>query len=898
MREKILGYFVHLTLKRRKIVLIICALITLVSIGLSSTLTLNFKWDTLLPETMPSVKEYKRVFSEYPIGANYLITVKSDSTEAVEETIDAIIEQVEALKDTVVATYGRMDEDFMVKHGLRTIKPKDLRRMEGILSDPELVPYLTHLNDDLEREFAGSDENIRNQEKDLVRSILALGEMVSVIERAAIKGEVDKTHILRAVRDNTLGNPYYLSLDKKMGIVMVAAVGDVSDFHEMVEADKIINLALDELKSRFPEVNIGTTGLIPLGRDELESIGPSTMMLTLLALLLIYLALVWNYRSLVIPLIGMAPILAGVLWSMGFYAVTVKELNIFTSTVMIVLIGLGIDFSIHMTSRFYEERSKGQSLEDSLYGSVVLTGKGILTGAVTTAMAFLALMIGDTKGVKELGFCAGVGVLITLVAIFLILPSVLAWRDERLTKKGKEYRVRNFEFLGKLSESVVRRRVIMLPIIILMAGAAIFLVSRKLEYEYNMLELEPVGLESIDLQYEILDRFKMSTEVAWLTVGSIEEARRLEETIKKKVVVGEVDTISQFIPRDEWVKENDVTIARIKSNLENTTSTQVFTGANATELKTGLTSQIKRFLDNMNEIEELSFISGQDRVVAAIEQLTGGEKQDGLLAVLSERFGEGKVEWPGVQAFADSFTRAMRQRIEPMVQYQGPVTEEMLPEKLLGLYKNEKSGRYLIQIFPKKNLYERGPLMRFNEVMDRVSSAITGTPKIIILMNDAMVKDGLKALSVAFLVILILLYIDFRSVPTVLLAVLPLFYGSLMMLGIMAALGIKLNMVNIIALAVIIGIGVDDGVHLIHRWRDEGLGGLRIASSRVGYAILVTSITTMIGFGSVGLFPHRGMASLGYVLFIGVGACFLSTILVLPLFASFFEKRIMKKKEV
>lgn len=188
--------------------------------------------------------------------------------------------------------------------------------------------------------------------------------------------------------------------------------------------------------------------------------------------------------------------------------------------------------------------------------------------------------------------------------------------------------------------------------------------------------------------------------------------------------------------------------------------------------------------------------------------------------------------------------------------------------------------------------------MRFNEVMDSVSSAITGTPKIIILMNDAMVKDGLKALSLAFVVILILLYIDFRSLPTVLLAILPLFYGSLMMLGIMAALGIKLNMVNVIALAVIIGIGVDDGVHLIHRWRDEGMGGLRIASSRVGYAILVTSITTMIGFGSVGLFPHRGMASLGYVLFIGVGACFVSTILVLPLFASFFEKRIMKKKEV
>ncbi|MBW2623973.1 MAG: MMPL family transporter, partial [Deltaproteobacteria bacterium] len=649
MRNKVLGYFVHLALNRRKIVLIVCALITLVSIGLSSTLTMNFKWDTLLPETMPSVKEYRRVFTDYPIGANYLITVKSDSTLAVEEAIDAIIEKVEALKDKVVATYGRMDEEFMVQHGLRILKPKDLERAANIFSHPALVPYLTHLNDDLEREFTGSDENIRNQEKDLVRSVLALEELVRVIDRASGKGAFDESHLLRAVRDNTLGNPYYLSLDKKMGIVMVATKGDVSDFHAMIEADEAIAVVLEELKGQFPDVRIGTTGLIPLGRDELNSIGPATLMLTLLALLLVYAALVWNYRSLIIPLIGMAPIVAGILWSMGFYAVTVKELNIFTSTVMVVLIGLGIDFSIHMTSRFYEERSRGHSLEKSLYGSVVLTGKGIITGALTTAMAFLALQIGDTKGVRELGFCAGSGVIITLIAIFLILPPVLAWRDGRLMKKGKKYQARDFEFLGRLSEGVVRRRFIVLPIILLLAGAAVFLVRNDLEYEYNMLELEPVGLESIDLQYEILDRFKMSTEVAWLTAGSVEEARRLEKIIKKKTVVGEVDSIAQLIPRKEWVEENDAIIARLRSNLNSERGPQVFTGSNASELQTGLTAQIKRLLDNINEIEELSYIGGQDRVVAAIEQLTGGEKQDGLLAALADRFNHGQVEWAGVE---------------------------------------------------------------------------------------------------------------------------------------------------------------------------------------------------------------------------------------------------------
>jgi len=896
MRERILGWFVYIALNRRKTVLVTCTIITLIAMVLGSTVTMNFKWDALLPDTMPVVKEYKQVFNEYPIGFNYIITVKSDSTEEIENAIDVIIDKVEKLKDTVITTYGRMEVDFMIEHGLRTIKPKDLKRTAKILSDPALVPYLTHLNDDLEREFSGNDENIKNQERDLVGNILALEELVKVIDGASDTGKIDKAHLLRAVRDNTLGNPYYLSLDKKMGIVMVAVFGDVMDWNSMVETDKVINTELNQLRKMLPKVNIGTTGWIPLGRDEMESIGPFTQILTLVAVLLVFVALVWNYRSIVISLLGMLPVGVGCIWSMGFYALTVKQLNIFTSTVIIVLIGLGIDFAIHMISRFYEERGKGKSLEDALRGALVLTGKGILTGALTTAIAFLVLQVGDTKGVVELGFCAGTGVIITLISIFLILPSILVWRDQGLGKKDKVIRSRNFEFLGSIAESIGHRRYIAFPIIIILAVAAIFLVQKKLKYEYNLLEIEPKGLESIDLQYEIIDRYKMSTEMAFLTATSIEEARQLEKQLKKKAVVGEVDTISLVIPQKDWIEKNDEKIAWLKIKLSKEIPLQVFTSAGTAELKEKLVLQIERLLDNMYEIEELSYIGGQDRVVAAIEQLTGGEKQDGLLVRMAERFNQDRIDWSGIEKLANLFSGEMKKRIWPMVQNQGPITEDMLPEKMLNLYKSKKTGRYLVQIYPKNNLFEREPLIRFNNVMERISPAISGSPKLMLLMNEAMIKDGLKALAAAFIVILILLYFDFRSIPTVLMATIPLFYGALIMLGVMVLLGIKMNMVNVIALAVIIGIGVDDGVHLMHRWRDEGVGGLKISAARVGHAILITSITTMVGFGSVGFYPHRGMASLGYVLFIGVGACFLTTILVLPPVALFFEKRIMKKK--
>ena len=105
------------------------------------------------------------------------------------------------------------------------------------------------------------------------------------------------------------------------------------------------------------------------------------------------------------------------------------------------------------------------------------------------------------------------------------------------------------------------------------------------------------------------------------------------------------------------------------------------------------------------------------------------------------------------------------------------------------------------------------------------------------------------------------------------------------MLGLMYVLGMEYNYINLIAVPIILGIGIDDGVHALHRYhKDPGKGLERTSRSfrMVGKAILLTSITTMIGFGSVGFYEMRGMASFGQVLALGVGTCFLATIFVLP----------------
>jgi uncharacterized protein len=98
----------------------------------------------------------------------------------------------------------------------------------------------------------------------------------------------------------------------------------------------------------------------------------------------------------------------------------------------------------------------------------------------------------------------------------------------------------------------------------------------------------------------------------------------------------------------------------------------------------------------------------------------------------------------------------------------------------------------------------------------------------------------------------------------------------------MALTGIQLTLLNIIALPLIVGIGIDDGVHIIHRYRVEGEAAIGTVFASTGKAVIITSFTTMLSFGSLVFATYRGFGSMGLALFIGVGMCLLASLIVLP----------------
>ncbi len=122
------------------------------------------------------------------------------------------------------------------------------------------------------------------------------------------------------------------------------------------------------------------------------------------------------------------------------------------------------------------------------------------------------------------------------------------------------------------------------------------------------------------------------------------------------------------------------------------------------------------------------------------------------------------------------------------------------------------------------------------------------------------------------------------------LALIPLTVGAIWTVGAMTLLGIELNMANVIAIPLILGIGIDNGVHVIHRYRIEGAGNIGTVLSTVGRAILLTSITTIAAFGTFAFGLYRGLSSMGIILGLGITICFFMSVYLLPAMFGAIEK--------
>jgi len=888
MRDRLLQKIAQLSVRRPWWVLGVALIITVISAIIMQNLELSMRWSDLMPEKDPRAVEFNRVLEKYKSASSVLIMFRGneDQIKAYAEKCAPEIADIKAVVDTDEEALVRRvtlkeDISFLRDHGMMLSKKKDLENLEDMYRDIDLAPLLTGINNNLEKTYIyGKDERISKREKkdNAIRYLDGLKTLLGVMEEYVDSSAVRSSQAIFATDRLLIGDPYFLSYDQHTLMMLAQPTFPVTDTERSIVLCAKIDDILAKHAGEFQGVETGLTGALAMGRDEMRVMQSDMNYLTLIALILILLLFMVSFRMIIAPFLAILVLLVGVIWTAAFTTLTTGSLNIMTSMFAVILIGLGIDFSIHIISAFAENRGEGISISESTENTLLHSGPGITTGGLTTGIAFLTLTISESRGMSQFGLVGGIGVILCMIAAITVLPALLVLRERRKERKGKasSYKPVTFKIMAEVGNGLARWRWVTLGVMVLLTGWFVYKAT-QLRFDYDMLNIEPDDMESVVWYDSLLASFDMSPDYALVTSGSLDSIRTYVNRAKDFSNIAWVDAVTEYVPSQADQAQRADVIKRIRDSLEkNKTPTKIDNNGLEVILK-----QLDRLWMNVAEMSDMAYQAGQDRLEAKTYSLVANPADDSSPDYIKELMAKFKSEpqktIAGLNRFQNDYFDYFRKTAIGMANPE-IISVDSLPHDILDRYLSDDGSTYLVSMYPEDDVWNMDNLKAFSRQLQSISPKSTGTPSLFLAMIEIIGADGRRATVLALITILVLLFLDFRKIGFSLLAMVPLVSGAFWMAGIMSLSGMMLNVVNIMAIPMILGIGIDDGVHLIHRYRIEGRNKARLIFTSTGKAILLTSLTTMIGFGSLGFMKHKGMASMGILLFIGVGVCFITSI--------------------
>ncbi len=841
-------------------------------------------------------REYRKEFKD-----DYVILVlRSKDPEQAKRFASELGKRMEADRETIQDVFYRIPMETFRRQALLFLEPKELEDLhakiekhhdllERLASSPGLLTLLQTVNEQISRA--------------LVRT--AVSGLFSGKEEGGEKGKVDPEdlRLMSSLMDSLytwltdapryrspwgvfmqepggLSEDGYLMDEERGWLFMMAYLKDVKgSFNMEGAAIARIREHIREVSAKVPGVSVAITGTPALNSDEMATSLQDMTRAMGLALVLVTGLFVVGFGQTRRPLAAMLALLIGIIWALGWLSLTVGHLTILSMAFGSILIGLGIDFGIHLVARYERERGRGQDPSTALGSTLQRVGRAILSGAVTTAAAFFALGFSSFRGIKEFGWIAGWGILFCLVAEFFLLPVFLLWLDrKRSGGRGPDAGVRTGD---PRLERIVGWPARHPGWVVAVAGcltAAAVLPWGKVRFDYNLLHLQPKGTEAVDWELKLLEAEGNSSAFAAVLVDSLEEAREKAKEFEGLSLVSKVESLANYVPTDPQARMNR--ILELKP---------LFAGI---ELKSGETpapspKRVKRWIAKirfkLREEEEKGSGDPLPTETGALpppDTVSGaGLRAERVLRLLES---DGTQE-SALTAYQERLFTDFRRKIELILDSLDPlpITVEGLPDLLKKRFIGT-SGRLVLQIYPKEDIWELGPQRRFVEQLESVDPDVTG----IAIQNydatksllDAYVQGGLYAVCA----IVLILFVDFRNPLLVFLTVLPLVFGGLWTILGMKLLKMAFNPANLVIIPLLVGIGVDNGIHVIRHFLGSGSSEDEIAGSSTGRAITISTLTTMAGFGSLIIARHQGIHSVGALLTLAMGSCLLASLVFLP----------------
>lgn len=661
-----------------------------------------------------------------------------------------------------------------------------------------------------------------------------------------------------------------LSENKRFLFITVEPLWDrVDEFRSTLEITKKARGYLSQCQKAFPDIEMGLTGRLVLGADEMEAADRDIRLVTLFSLLGLALLYIWLLRGFVHPVVEVGCLSIGVAWAFGMVTATLGHFNLFSIIFAPILIGIADDFGVHFIARFQEIHSKITDTRAALLETTRKAGRPIFISALTTSGAFYTAMFVEFKGIAELGFVAGTGLLVCWLAFATALPAMLLLA-ESFRKPQSQVHAPGLPLFW--ISGLSRRRGVILSLCGLTLLLSAILMPR-VQFDSNLLHLQPKGVESARWEDKLIREAGRSTWFGLLLYDSVDEAWEKKKSLERLKTVEAVEGLPSFLP------ENQAGRKRRMRKILAALGEIPFAPASEDLSLEALAPLMGRFHKNLKAGRAFSRLAGESDQVRKLE---------GVLKVV-ERI-QGKMsEIPPERVhqrllpFQKLIFPDLQSRLRKLLAHLAaePVVMEDIPQ-IIQRYYIGKTGKILLQIFPKGNLWEEEDMERFIKDIRGVDLSATGSP-VQVWESSRLLKNGFQMAGLYCLIaVFILAAIDFKSPLMALLSLIPVGAGLLWMLGVMWLFGIAFNPANLMALPIIIGIGVDSGIHMIHRWIQEGKRAEGLLAESTARAVILSNLTTIVSFGMLAFARHQGMKSLGLLLAIGLTLSLLAALLLLP----------------
>ena len=797
--------------------LVLLAALVLSGLGVRQALTLKIDTDiaTLLPEEYESVQAVRRLQETVGAETSVDVAIASPSFGANKAFADDFVPAMMALEQPDGSDYFtrveyRRDVRFISENALYFATFDELDRLEEFLRSQA-------------QEVRSATDPLR------MNLFAAAGDSAS----AARQRDADR---LRADLAQLALTEYFVSPDSTTLVVKFYPTGAQTDigFVEGLYAE--IDALVDRMEPEryHPDMAVTPAGRLLRQTIEVRSITSDVqnsfgagVFSVILAVVLYFLykstqartggRFVWRVvlsellRTPVTAVLLTLPLLISLSWAGGTAATLFGTLNLMTSTLGLVLFGLGIDYGIHFYARYAEERGGGAGVVEAVEETFVSTGQGIAVSALTTASALFVLQIADFRGFSEFGLIGGLGILFALVSTLVVLPALLSIAE----RVG----ALNLRFRGEASayepENQFPFSRTVLTVCLVLTATSLAAVP-DVQFEYDFSKLDPEYDEYFRRAQALEPVFGQSERrnPAYILLDDAESVRTvsgaLEELAARDSLILAVESLQERFPTDSATAQQK--LARLV--------------------------EIREILDD---------------------------------------------------PFLAADTTGQVTRLRQAASAREPVPLDSVPAFITRPFttRDGELGQFVV-VFPEGNMADGRRSLRFAELVGTVTTPegaehyAASTQLVAADMLRLMQEESPVMIGVTFLLVFVLVLVSFRSLKWTLIAVMPLAVGLVWMMGVMVLFGIQLTFYNLVVLPTVLGIGNDGGVHLTHRYREEGPGSIRRVLRTTGEHVTMGALTNLIGFGGLLLSSHPGLRSIGVLAVAGIGATLAATLVFYP----------------